>query len=565
MKKVLSIFGNNPFAVIALALCLVIGQGLSLLATRQTGGAFTLSTAHDSLRAALGLPAAGGTAPLPSPTVLKPGDAALYRSAFAAAERGDHRAAEAYLIRVSDPRLAGFILAPRGGASVTSTSNLDSTSESAPTFADSRQPVWVFPRGWAPGHHARNASSPLTETPVALAQAAALAARLFYAGERPQARVLAARASEVGSPLGAWISGLIAWEDRDSAEAARQFERLATLPSLTPAERTAAHFWAWRALNATKNPGLARIHLQAAAVQSQTFYGLLAAQALAVTPSPEAAPSPEAILATTPEGAQALALRDAGQTVGADRELLALASTARPEIRQALRDVVQRDAASFPRLALRLQAPGRTASRSAGEKRVLPSWHPRQGFSVDRALMFALAQHESRLDPLAVSSRGARGLLQLMPSTAAAILGRSSSNDPDEADTDILARLQDPRESMDLGQRYLRQLMQDSRIGNNLVLVLASYNGGVGRVTHWRDNASSLATRDPLLFLEEIPLQETRFYVARVLTHYAAYRTRLGRSLHPLQRLAEGHWPVLPTERQATASGETTVYKVSAL
>jgi len=106
-------------------------------------------------------------------------------------------------------------------------------------------------------------------------------------------------------------------------------------------------------------------------------------------------------------------------------------------------------------------------------------------YSVPENLVVAIIEAESEFDPLAVSRRGARGLMQLMPGTAE-ILGVS---DPF-----------DPRANIEAGVRHLRALMD--RFGNNLPLALAAYNAGERAVTNYRGIP---------------PYRETRQYVSRIL------------------------------------------------
>lgn len=87
----------------------------------------------------------------------------------------------------------------------------------------------------------------------------------------------------------------------------------------------------------------------------------------------------------------------------------------------------------------------------------------RYGVSAD--LIAAIIEIESQFDPRAVSRRGARGLMQLMPATAASL----GVGDPF-----------DPRENIEGGVRHLRRLMD--RFGNDLPLVLAAYNAGAQAV-----------------------------------------------------------------------------------
>ena len=107
----------------------------------------------------------------------------------------------------------------------------------------------------------------------------------------------------------------------------------------------------------------------------------------------------------------------------------------------------------------------------------------RYGVSAD--LIVAIIEAESSFNPRAVSRRGARGLMQLMPETAASL----GVGDPF-----------DPRENIEGGVRHLRALMD--QFDNNLPLVLAAYNAGRQAVIDHRGIP---------------PYRQTRQYVSRIL------------------------------------------------
>jgi soluble lytic murein transglycosylase len=130
---------------------------------------------------------------------------------------------------------------------------------------------------------------------------------------------------------------------------------------------------------------------------------------------------------------------------------------------------------------------------------------------VDPALMQALVREESGFNPRAVSATGAVGLSQLMPETAALVgqsLNLSSS----------LQDLRDPARNVRLGSAYLAELLH--RFDGNAVLAVASYNAGPVAVSAWvrRQGPSQMDE-----FVENIPLEETREYVKRVLGSYNTY------------------------------------------
>jgi hypothetical protein len=117
--------------------------------------------------------------------------------------------------------------------------------------------------------------------------------------------------------------------------------------------------------------------------------------------------------------------------------------------------------------------------------------------AVPERLIWAVIRAESGFDHRAVSRTGARGLMQLMPETAAILGVRDSFN---------------PRENIDAGVRHLRGLIE--RFRNNLHLAIAAYNAGEGAVA---------------AFGGIPPYPETRDYVARVLRFYGGTTTKWAR------------------------------------
>ena len=109
-------------------------------------------------------------------------------------------------------------------------------------------------------------------------------------------------------------------------------------------------------------------------------------------------------------------------------------------------------------------------------------------YKVDADLIASVIAVESNFDPKAVSRKKARGLMQLMPETAARLGVRN---------------IEDPQENIDAGTRYLRELLQ--KYNNNLVLALAAYNAGPERIERYG--------RVP-------PFAETISYVRRVKRGY---------------------------------------------
>jgi soluble lytic murein transglycosylase len=123
-----------------------------------------------------------------------------------------------------------------------------------------------------------------------------------------------------------------------------------------------------------------------------------------------------------------------------------------------------------------------------------------------------LIRQESGFNPRATSSAGARGLMQILPTTASR--SRRASRIRFTA-----ARLYNPTYNVQFGCYYLRSLLED--FDGKPEMALAAYNAGDFRVRGW---LRGHPFRDPSEFLEAIPIHATRVYVESVLRDAAIYR-----------------------------------------
>lgn len=142
---------------------------------------------------------------------------------------------------------------------------------------------------------------------------------------------------------------------------------------------------------------------------------------------------------------------------------------------------------------------------------------------VDRAFALAITRQESEFDPNAVSSAGAVGLMQLLPSTARQVAQKAGmSFSP--------ADLYNPAKNMQLGTLFLASLLNN--YGGAMPLAIAAYNAGPGRVRQWLDTYGDYRKGEigQLEWLELIPFRETRNYVQRVLENYEVYKYKLKKS-----------------------------------
>jgi soluble lytic murein transglycosylase len=137
---------------------------------------------------------------------------------------------------------------------------------------------------------------------------------------------------------------------------------------------------------------------------------------------------------------------------------------------------------------------------------------------VDPRFMLSLARQESRFNPRARSRAAARGLMQLIRETALRLAQQEGI--PDEP--------YDPETAIRLSSRYVREL--ESLFPNNPYAVAAAYNAGEQSVERWILRAAS---NDPDRLVAEIPIPETKDYVAKVMVNYHAYCTLYDSSLGP--------------------------------
>ncbi len=139
---------------------------------------------------------------------------------------------------------------------------------------------------------------------------------------------------------------------------------------------------------------------------------------------------------------------------------------------------------------------------------------------LDPALIAGVIYTESRFRDQ-TSHAGAKGLMQILPSTAHDIARKSGGTAFIEGD------LANPQVNISYGSFYLRYLLQ--RYGGNEVLAIAAYNAGEGRVDQWIFDARHKG--EAFDRARHIPFPETRHYVQQVLDVRTRYREEYGREL----------------------------------
>lgn len=357
------------------------------------------------------------------------------------------------------------------------------------------------------------------------------------------------------SQHGNWLAGLAAWHLKDFSASARHFSAMAANEDVAPTHRAAAAFWSYRAYKALGNSSKAQHYLQVAAQSPQSFYGLAATAALngnVWRPKQEDVTQLDGWEDFVEESpvAQIVLLNAIGDEYSAERLLrhvyfqfdaskrehltalahtLGMAAAVLPMARQAGADSEALQAALYP----------------------VPEWRNNLQRSTDDALILAIVKQESGFNPKAGSPKGAQGLMQILPSTAAYMRRQKGTLEIKTAGMgnsglEALPRswdLKDPAYNLAIGQAYLRYLSAKPYINNNIVYLLAAYNAGAAPLLRWKE---SIGENDPLLFIESIPFVETRHYVKNVLSNYWIYEGILDDKATPksLERLMSGHWPM---------------------
>ena len=325
-----------------------------------------------------------------------------------------------------------------------------------------------------------------------------------------------------------WERGWQAYAARDGARAIAIWRDLVALYPAAPSAR-GARYWTARALDEARQPAQARaLYLELLAADTADFYARQAALRLAG--ARETALRPAAERESWPDDtrlARARALTDAGLDGLARTELELVGASAEPRASLALSALVHARAGdrraslnelrqAFPALA--------TADQRRVPGRAIELFYPTDfRAEIVRAaaaqglppyLVYGIVHQESAFDPKATSSSGARGLMQLLPTTGKEVarkLGLPFAT----------SRLYEPDYGVLLGTRYFRQML--GLFDGNVELALAGYNGGPGRISRLWRAAGPTAELDR--FLEGLAVTESRNYVKRILVLAESYRS----------------------------------------
>ncbi len=542
----------------------------------------------------------GGIAGFPQP--LAPSDAARLRRIFELQARGENAAAAREVERLDDRRLVGHVLADRWlrgheppvpelmawladhgdhpdapaihamlvrraprGLVLPPAPPADRLADGTETVPEEREPASrsvtrnpALDRTVRDRAREGNVAAALSaiqrarpDTVYGALLRAEVAQAIFQQGRDEEAFRIAAEAARNsgGTALPGFVAGLAAWGLGRPEIALAYFEHAARAEIASPAMRSAAALWTARAAVRARRPQLYVPWMMQAAQEPRTFYGLVARRTLGLPmgfawENEVAGESEAAAVAESAAGWRALALLQIGQLERAEAELRALWPRVQGNAGVMRAMLVVASAANMTELAAQLASLQQSADGRPRDfaRFPLPRLRPMQGFRMDPALLYGLARQESNFDPRAISPAGARGILQIMPSTASYVTGDSSLRGAGAQ------RLHDTAFALEVGQRYVLYLARHEQVNGDLIRLLAAYNAGPGNLSRWLPAVRH--RDDPFLFIESIPVTETRSYVQRVLAYSWIYATRLGIPSPSLDDVAAGRFPrfMEPTE-----------------
>lgn len=318
-----------------------------------------------------------------------------------------------------------------------------------------------------------------------------------------------------------WMAGWLALEYlKKPWDAFVHFERLYHNVE-TPISKSRAAYWAGLSSERLGHPEVARKWYEVGAKHATTFYGQLSAAKLG---RDERVPTGSISASGLKNGQLAAAvkwLKQNGHKTEATMFLNKMIEVAKtPGDFAAVAEVA--NSVSMKNVAIRAAQECEKKNGSTLVGYAFPKVEKyMKSKDVEWALVHALIRQESRYDMEAVSSAGARGLMQLMPATAKETAKKAGLRH----ETSWLT--QQPGHNIELGTLYLQRLL--NKYDGNYAMALAAYNAGPSRVDRWivelgdpRSGKISLVN-----WIEMIPIYETRNYVQRVLEGVYVYRQTL--------------------------------------
>lgn len=343
----------------------------------------------------------------------------------------------------------------------------------------------------------------------------------------------------------------------DPATADRHFAAVADAGA-SPITQARAAYWRGRAADARGDAAAAQAFYQDGAKHLTTFYGQLSAEKIGLK---------TLTLGADPVPTEADRQRfDARETVRAARMLQDLGQ------REYLRTFVLNTAQNLPSaeeyallvdfarrggdqdLAMRVARLGAQHGFILPDRAYPITTVSSDPGSAEAAFVLSITRQESNFYPLARSGANARGMMQLLPSTARRDAARMGL--PWEE-----RRLWDADYNMRIGAYELGQMVD--AFGGSYAMAAAAYNAGPNRPPQWVTDCGDprASTVDPLDFVECIPFTETRNYVMRTLETMEVYRAKLNGGSAPLtlaEDLKRGVYGYMPMQTVAASQSMVT-------
>jgi soluble lytic murein transglycosylase len=268
-----------------------------------------------------------------------------------------------------------------------------------------------------------------------------------------------------------------------------------------------------------------RAHYRDAARHSAAYYGQLARARLQESDLPLRAPPVDAASADN----EVVRVVELLYAIGEKKLALPLAvdaarGGASTAIVAAISDVMrrQRDARGTLVVGKLATQHGAPLDEAAFPTFGVPDYAPAVSHSAEKAMVYSIARQESAFQTDVVSHAGAKGLMQMIDSTARRTAERAG------VAFDARRMLTDPAFNAQLGAAHLGDLLIEQ--SGSYILTFAAYNAGGHRVRQWiaAYGDPREARVDPVDWIERIPFSETRDYVQRIVENLQVYRVRLG-------------------------------------
>ena len=356
-------------------------------------------------------------------------------------------------------------------------------------------------------------------------------------------------AATLGAQIGDWWTvGLATYRLNDFSQSFHAFERVAIDPTEDAWVRAGAALWASKAAARSGRQDRIQEFQRLAARWPATFYGQIALRQLGEEPSihnmgprpymaeaQQASYQPSepigvdigelnAFIQSDPQARRTVAFYEIGRSTDAQDEL-------RTGLRGAVGDTARRMWAGIARAISPRGSGDADLTRIDATRYAQPVLEPEGGFTIEKALVYAIARKETGFDANARSGAGAYGIMQVMPTTAAELSGdRGFASDP--------SRLLVPATNIRLGQAYINKMLSMSAFNGDVLRAVASYNAGPGPMLGAIRKLGQDA--DPLLLIETIDVPQARQYVEEVMAAYWIYQRMMGGSLNTLDAVAGG-------------------------